>query len=530
MFDVLLSYTEEVTGSPLAALADVGLQPVRVYETFGVAYAVGTASAVLDAADLPDVVRVTENGPLEHYLWTAVVATRAREACDAKSTSTNPVTASGTVVDGSGVGIAIVDSGIDATHPDLGPAVAVNQKFVCPTPGLIYVPTGTRFGAAIAGILTTGTPFTGCTNDFWVAAPDTDVTSGHGTHVAGIASGRGVASDGRFMGVAPGATLYGLGVGEAIVILYALEALNWVSCNAAANNIRVVSNSWGRNAAYDPAEPINLAVDALVSQGLVVVFAAGNDGGTGGDDRVNTYARNPTPGVIGVANYDDAGTATRTGSLASTSSRCPVSGGAVATASNCPDVSAPGTSITSSVAKTGLIPPFELTYMPYYGLASGTSMAAPHVSGVVAQLFQPAPTLPPGTVEDILEDNAIQFTTPGGYPAGSDPSNPTNGINHRAGHGLVDAIASLEDARVLGVSGLGSPPPQIRSNPHVYTEGVIDPQLVAGAPPVSLSNGLRSRAAPSRFRSGRSSPATPARIRWRSGRRRTSASSTRAWR
>jgi serine protease AprX len=482
--DALVTFDGAIGAPGVAALEAAGLDVIRVFPAFPVAYVQGLGSALLGLLDEPGVLHVTDNAALEYHGETATVATRAREAWDDKSTSTNPVTVGGDVVDGSGVGIAIIDSGIDATHPDLAGAVAVNQKFVCTTPGLVYVPTGTCYGNAMAGVLASGAPITGCTEELWIDADNTDHTSGHGTHVAGIAAGRGTASDGRYMGAAPDATLFGLGVGETLLVLYALEAFNWVACNASSQGIHVVSNSWGTNAAYAASDPINVAVDALVASGLVVVFAAGNDGGTGSAERVNTYARNPTAGVISVANYDDQDTATRAGVLDATSSRCMVSGGSVLVASRCPDVSAPGAFITSTVAKTAtVVPATAINYSPYYGTASGTSMAAPHVSGIVALLLEAAPGLSPATVEDVLEDNAVQFTTPGGYPSGSDPSNPTNGINHGAGHGLVDAIASLEDSRVLGGSGLGSPLAQLRPGPHVYTEGTLDGQLAAGAPP-----------------------------------------------
>lgn len=482
--DALVTLDGPVADLDVEAVRALHIGVIRVFDQFGVVYVVGPGADLLSLSTLEQVRRVNENAKLEYYGDTATVATRAREAWDAKSTSTDPVLVGGSTVSGNGVGIAIIDTGIDATHPDLAPAVALNQKFACITPGLVYVPTQTCYGDAIIGILLTGNPYTGCTNNFWVPLADTDTTSGHGTHVAGIVAGRGIASDARYMGAAPGATIIGLGVGEGLSILYALEALNWIDCNAAAYDIEIVSNSWGRNAAYSASDPINVAVNALVADGLVVVFAAGNDGGTGSTNNVNTYARNPTAGVIGVANYDDTGTATRTGSLASSSSRCLVGGGGVVPdASVCPDVSAPGTSITSTVSKAGLIPPLEFRYMPYYGPATGTSMAAPHVAGVAALLLQADPTLTPAEVEDILEDTAIQFTTPGGYPAGSDPSNPTNGINYGAGHGLVDAIAALQDPRVLGGTGLGSPLPQLRQNPHVYTEGVVDPMVAGGVPP-----------------------------------------------
>lgn len=77
-------------------------------------------------------------------------------------------------------------------------------------------------------------------------------------------------------------------------------------------------------------------------------------------------------------------------------------------------------------------------------------------------------------VEDILEDSARKVDSAGVYVA--DPGNPTTTTNFGAGHGLVDAIKALEDSRVLGGSGLGSPQPQVPSRPDVYQGGQADPQ------------------------------------------------------
>ena len=481
--ETIMVFDSPLTDTDVDALAGLGALAVRTYRDWGLAYVLGDADALTDASHLPGAVRLTENLPITFYGGMAPVTTRAREAWDAKSTSTSPVMVGGNVVDGSGVTIAVVDSGIYGLHPDLAPAIDRNMKFLCTTPLLVNTATDTCFGDALIGDIAFGPVYDGCTDEFWLDTMDSDSTSGHGTHVAGIAAGRGVASDGRIMGSAPGARLVGLGIGEVDRILYVLEAFNWIDCNKAAFDIEIVTNSWGVNAAFSAGDPVNIAVDDLVGDGVVVLFAAGNDGGSGTADRVNTYARNPTAGVISVANYNDLGTGDRSNVLALSSSRCLVgSGGVVVDADNCADVAAPGTDIASTVDPVGLIPPGELYSMPYYGLASGTSMATPHVAGIVALLKQADPTLTPADVEDILEDNALQFTIGGGYPASSDPSNPTNGINFGAGHGLVDAIASLEDSRVLGGS-LGSPLPTVAPGTQAFWQRV-GPTLVAGAPPL----------------------------------------------
>jgi serine protease AprX len=461
----------------VAALRSAGVTPIRIFDAFGVVYVAGSGRALLGLRDLNGVARISENAKLEFFGDTDTVATRARDAWDAKSTSVaTQAKVAGSVINGSGVGVAVVDSGIDFNHPDLTSARVVNKKFVCTTPGLVDQSTGICFGNRLADTFR-GIPVTGCTNDYWVDQADTDVTSGHGTHVAGIVAGRGLASDSRFTGAAPGAKLYGLGVGEAESILSALEAFNWIHCNYNLVNpvIRVVNNSWGvvGGSEYILTDPIVVATNTLVNDKIAVLFAVGNDGSAGGANTISGYAKNPKPGVIGVANYDDEGTATRAGTIAADSSR-----GASDDTDKAawPDVAAPGTGIVSTAARTGVVIPsgLEPAYEPYYTRASGTSMATPQVAGVLAELFQAKPALTPADAEDVLEDHAAKIASAGTYVA--DNRNPTTQINLAAGHGLIDAIASLHDARV-GATG-GSALPQLSQDPHVAIGA--DVQFVSG--------------------------------------------------
>jgi serine protease AprX len=77
----------------------------------------------------------------------------------------------------------------------------------------------------------------------------------------------------------------GVGAGELIVILSALEGFDWVLANQTRYNIRVVSNSWGTTGAFDPQDPINVASKLAHDRGITVVFAAGNEGP--GDNTLN---------------------------------------------------------------------------------------------------------------------------------------------------------------------------------------------------------------------------------------------------
>lgn len=304
-------------------------------------------------------------------------------------------------VTGRGVTVAVIDSGIDALHRDLpyGSKVIQNVKLA---PDLL--------GAgplALEGLA------------------NTDTTSGHGTHVASSAAGSGAALGGKYRGVAPGASLVGVGAGETLFILTALEAFDWVLQNRLKYGIRVISNSWGTSGAFDERDPINVASRLAHASGLVVVFAAGNDGP--GANTLNPYC--VAPWVICVAaGHKDGRT------LAGFSSR-----GIAGDALYRPTLTAPGVDIAAARATTGIVThaffAVDLVNLgadaAYYAAASGTSMATPHVSGAVALMLEANPALTPDQVKATLQSTA----TPMGYAP------------HEAGAGFLDAYAAVRAAR-----------------------------------------------------------------------------------
>jgi serine protease AprX len=149
----------------------------------------------------------------------------------------------------------------------------------------------------------------------------------------------------------------------------------------------------------------------------------------------------PTPGNVCVASYNDGDTGTQDGSLSSFSSR-----GRADDPTTWPDLSAPGSTIVSTcrltlpVCSAHLAP--QLDPPNSYSELSGTSMAAPHIAGILAQLYQVDPTLTPARVEDVLEDTAFKFTA--GAPYESDPFNADDRSSFDRGHGLVGVVAAVQ--------------------------------------------------------------------------------------
>jgi serine protease AprX len=304
-------------------------------------------------------------------------------------------------VDGSGIGVAVIDSGIDGTHPDLpyGSKVVQNVKIVgtvALSPSIVQ---------AVENL------------------PNSDTTSGHGTHCAGAVAGSGSASGGHYSGIAPGAHLVGVGTGDLIFVFYALEAFDYVLANRARYGIRVISNSWGSSGVFDANDPINVASKAAHDAGMTVVFAAGNEGP--GDNTLNPYS--VAPWVIGVAagNKDVA-------TLADFSSR-----GIAGDPLYKPTITAPGVDIVSTRALNTVLPLLGLpadialdpVWIPYYTTMSGTSMATPQIAGVCALLLSANPSLTPAQIKAALVSTATPMP---GYGA------------HQVGAGYVNAYAAVD--------------------------------------------------------------------------------------
>ena len=419
-----------------AAVAATGMQLVTTYDKVGVAVATASASQVDAARTQPGVTYLEGNTPIEYTLETSNTATRGAEAV---STLTG---ANGSPLDGTGVSVAVIDSGIDPTHPFFGgedgsSAVVANLKSLC-------LDESTQ------------------TSDCVVEVPnvvDTDTISGggHGTHVSGIVGGRATTlTDGtQLQGAAPGASLVSISTGAVLLIIGADSALNWVLENHAAPcgegvpasecpPIKVTNNSYGPigGGEFDPNSATVKIQRALAAEGVATVWAAGNDGGDGSESLTNPPGQDPTGGILSVASYYDQATGTRDGNVSDYSSR-----GDAADSSTWPDISAPGEDIESScrpyllICGSGLQPNNGpgLLDLGTFNTISGTSMAAPHIAGIVAQLFQADPTATPAEVEAALKSTAYQYTDGAAYSSSGGYS-----TSFDKGTGLVDVVAAAQ--------------------------------------------------------------------------------------
>lgn len=448
------------------------VQVLRNYPLISAAFVGGPIGSIAKLADVSSVEYLQDNATLETNGDTSSWASRVRVAQEAVAGGPYTAGSGGPILHGNGVGVAVVDSGILSAHPDLTGPTSHNFKFVCTTPGLIYTVSETCYGNAQIDVVNNDPVPTFGFIDMGDTTSDT--TSGHGTHVAGIIAGDGTMSTGdypagtgpnikgTYTGVAPGATLYGYSAGEVISVLFAVESLYHIYNygDTFSPRVSVVNNSWGNTGGspFDAGDVINELVDKLVvDKKVTVVFAAGNDGGDGSTDKTSGYCKNPKPGVICVANYDDeTNPGGRDGALNTSSSRGDKND---STTRTFPDISAPGTLITASCVRE--IQPIcnfgyvdEIRWGPWYSTISGTSMAAPHVSGAIALMLQANPSLTPAQIEDRIQDNAHEFTSGGAYM--SDPQNSGGGrTSFDKGAGLLDMKKILDD---MGVShGTASP-------------------------------------------------------------------------
>lgn len=360
---------------------------------------------------------------------------------------------------GAGVTVAVVDSGCDASHPDLADHVVHNVKLYSGE----YVNLPPDSSSTIVVTNETG-PY-----------QNTDIGGGHGTHVAGIIAADSTTdpSGGR-LGVAPDASLVCYSIGEVLFTTAVVTAYDHMLDQPDMWSIDVVNNSWGNSfRQFDPRHPVDVATRAVADNGAVVVFAAGNSGYSETEMSLNPFSQSPWVISVAASNVDDA-TKNRAefssnGLIFDNSQGVTIGAGGHTVFSGDrigvyhPDVAAPGDNISSTCSTAGTAIP--ACPPPDYSnaTASGTSMASPHVAGAAAILLQANPNL---TVDQVRM--ALQSTATALARFGDGPRAPF----WQVGYGHVDLAAAITavkaknwsknlpkaqagaDARVLAEDGL----------------------------------------------------------------------------
>jgi serine protease AprX len=320
-------------------------------------------------------------------------------------------------VNGKGVGVAIVDSGI-ASHSALSGKVVAAVNYA--------------------------TGETGTADAF-----------GHGTHIAGIIAGSisyGPTSLYK-NGIAPGAHLVNVRVLNRVGVGYTsdvIAGIQWVVANRAKYSIRVMNLSLGHPIQAPCAfDPLCLAAEDAVAKGLVVVASAGNSGKDADGNPVLGSVSTPgnAPGVITVGALNTWATVNRDDdTLATYSSRGPTRYDMMLK----PDVVAPGNKIVSLEAQGSYL---AKTYPSLhvagsgqnaYSMMSGTSMAAAMVSGGAALLLQSAPSLTPRHVKVALQVTAEFMPEAGLVGAGAGSVNFYSARKVASGSdGLLGVLSTL---------------------------------------------------------------------------------------
>ncbi|MHB2020090.1 MAG: S8 family peptidase [Candidatus Xenobia bacterium] len=267
---------------------------------------------------------------------------------------------------------------------------------------------------------------------------------GHGTHVASDIAGDGKLSNGRLAGAAPDANLVGVRITK---VAEAIAGLQWVIQNKDKYNIRVVNMSLGDTASSSYKSDLwAQAAEKAVQAGLVVVVAAGNEGPDAGS--IDTPGIDPN--VITVGALDDKKTLDPSDdSVASFSSRGPTTPDGIVK----PDILAPGVSIYGALAPHSTLDVPELPHIGNNYIAiSGTSMATPLVSGVVADMLQVNPKLTPAEVKDILMKTAKHYLKDGPNAQGAGVMDPEAAV--------AEARARAEGKTTLSVPTPAPAPPK----------------------------------------------------------------------
>jgi len=400
------------TALDVAALKGHGLT-VQPMNNLPLALVKGTVQSMQAAVQLGTANDVYPDDPIELF------DTASSDAMGAAIPRANGFTGKGTTV-------AVVDSGCDASHPDLADHVVHNVKLYSAE----YLNIPPDSSNTIAVPIEMG-PY-----------QNSDLGSGHGTHVAGIIAADGHTGD-NHLGVAPDANLVCFSIGEILFTTAVVTAYDHLLDQPDLWGVKAINNSWGNSfQQFDPRAPVAVATKAVADLGVNVFFASGNSGRSNAEMSLNPFSEAPwvtsvaAESVTHVRGDFSSNGLRYDNSLPSTIG---AGGHTVFTGDRIgvyhPDITAPGVSISSTCDTAGTAvgpcPPGSNT------TASGTSMATPHAAGAAAVLLQANPSLTPSQLRNALQSTAAPVTDAAGTPFGF----------WQIGYGHVDLNAAVNLVR-----------------------------------------------------------------------------------
>src|SRR4051794_36824536 len=284
--------------------------------------------------------------------------------------------------------------------------------------------------------------------------PTCNDSYGHGTFMAGIIAGNGLASNGKYVGMAPQAKIISLkisGADGSSDVSTIIAAVQWVVQNKAVYNIRALNLSLGTDSTQSyTIDPLDYSVEKAWQAGVVVNVAASNRGPAAGT--ISKPADDPF--VVTVGAIDDKGTnGLNDDVLPNFTGRGPTAADNLAK----PDVVAPGGHIVSLAAPGAAITTqFPSTMTAPYRRGSGTSMATAVVSGLVAQMLSLQPVLTPDRVK-------YELTSTARLDASND--------RMATGYGVVDGSRALTAAPGVANAGVA---PSVGTGSLAASRGTVD--------------------------------------------------------
>jgi serine protease AprX len=352
------------------------------------------AEAAMELAQTSSVRWVSMDGAMELAGCTQCVDTSKLTNAYIAATRADQVWNKSPYLQGQGIGVAVVDSGINP-NADLYTTMGVNRQVA-----------DIRFN----------TDYNQNTSDGY----------GHGTVVSSIIGGDGSDSGGMYIGIAPMVNIINVKVSNddgSATASSVVQGLQWVLENKTKYNIRVVNLSFNSSTAESyQTSPLDAAVEILWFNGIVVVVSAGNNG------TAALYPPANDPFVITVGAVNDQGTPALGDDAVATFSAY----GKTADGYNKPDMVAPGKNIVGRLVNSNMgmanAHPSNVLSGNYFKM-SGTSASAPIVSGAVALLLQDEPGLNPDQVKYRLMATAYKSWS--GYNSA------------KAGAGYLDVYAAV---------------------------------------------------------------------------------------